>query len=279
MIKVNLTIRGHDLSKVDSPIELANKTQEAGISNLQFAMGASFPDLNSTASAINPGMGTFFKNTFAQKNIQIALLSCYSNLIHPEPEKREEILQKFESYLRYASFFGASMVASETGSVIPDLGYSEENFEDSVFNDLVKVIERLVKQGEKYKTLVGIEAGLNHPLYSVERTKELVATIDSEYLGIILDPTNLITAETHESIELIVKEAFEAYGHKICAIHLKDYVVEGNEIMPVPLGEGIIPYTNILKIIEVYKPYCYVVLEETKDEGIVKARKLIEAIQ
>lgn len=278
MIKVNLTIRGHDLSKVDSPIDLANKTQEVGITNLQFAMGASFPDLNSTGPAINPGMGTYFKNLFSQKNIQIALLSCYSNLIHPEPEKREEILQKFESYLRYASFFGASMVASETGSVIPDLGYTEENFEDAVFEDLVEVVQRLVRKGEEYKTLVGIEAGLNHPLYSVERTKELVEAIDSEYLGIILDPTNLITVETHETIEEIVKEAFKSYGHKICAVHLKDYVVEGDAIIPVPLGEGVIPYESILKIVESYKPYCYVVLEQTQNEGIITARKLIEAI-
>lgn len=278
MIKVNLTVRGHDLTGVSSPNELANRAQEVGITNLQFAMGASFPKLNSTAAAINPGMGTYFKNLFAKKNVQIALLSCYSNLIHPDAEKREEILQKFEAYLRHAAFFGASMVASETGSVLPNLGFSELNFEDAIFEDLVRVIQRLVTKGEEYKTLVAIEAGLNHPLYSVERTKQLVAAIPSEYLGIILDPTNLITAKNHYSIVSIVEEAFKSYGEKICAVHLKDYIVEGEKIVPVPLGEGIIPYKEILKIVECHKPYCYVVLEQTKDEGILKAKNLIEAI-
>lgn len=277
-MNVNLTIRGHDLSNITTPEELAKKTKEVGISNLQFALGASFPQLNSTANAMNPGMGTYFKNTFANEAVQIALLSCYSNLIHPDKQQREEILTKFESYLRHASFFGASMVASETGSVIAGLGYTEENFEDEVFEDLVQVVQRLVKKGEEYKTLVGIEAGLNHPLYSIERTQQLVEAIDSDYLGIILDPTNLITAENHDSMVDMVQEAFEKYGDKICAIHLKDYVVENGKIVPVGLGLGVIKYKEILSIVEAYKPYCYVVLEQTVDQEIVHAKKIIEAL-
>ena len=45
----------------------------------------------------------------------------------------KKILQKFETLSFHARYFGASMVASETGSVIPTLGYSEENFTDEVF--------------------------------------------------------------------------------------------------------------------------------------------------
>ena len=52
-------------------------------------MNASFPDL-SAPEKMNPGMGTFFKNEFQEQGVQIALLSCYSNLIHPEPGEREK---------------------------------------------------------------------------------------------------------------------------------------------------------------------------------------------
>ncbi len=271
----NLVIRGHDLSNIQTPQELAQKTQACGIHNLQFALNASFPNLRADATAMNPGMGTYFKNLFAKHEIQIALLSCYSNLIHPDLAKREEILTKFESYLRYAGYFGAAMVASETGSVIPELGYSEDNFKDETFATLVTVIKRLVKAGEKYKTLVGIEGGLNHPLYSVARTKQLLAEVDSEYLGIILDPTNLVSVATHESMVAIVREAFESYGEKICALHLKDYVIKDDQIVPVSLGKGFINYREILQIVDEYKPYCYIVLEETKDDGIVTAKELL----
>ena len=271
----NLVIRGHDLSNISTPEQLAQQTKSVGIHNLQFALGASFPQLDSSANALNPGMGTYFKNLFAKHDIQIALLSCYSNLIHPDPTKREEILHKFETYLRDAHFFGASMVASETGSVLPNLGYTEDNFSDTVFADLVKVIERLVKTGEKHRTLVGIEAGLNHPLSSIQRTKQLLEAVDSDYLGIILDPTNLITVDTHESIVAIVEEAFQQYGAKICAFHLKDFMIQDGKIVPTSLGKGLIDYPAILKIIQQYKPYCYIVLEQTKNEDIRVAKELI----
>ncbi len=275
----NLVIRGHDLSNVTTPEQLAQETQKVGIHNLQFAMGASFPKMDSSAAALNPGMGTYFKNLFTQHEIQIALLSCYSNLIHPNPQTREAILHKFETYLRYASFFGASMVASETGSVIPNLGYTEKNFHDEVFADLVQVIQRLVKTGEEHKTLVGIEAGLNHPLYSIERTKQLVEAIDSDYLGIILDPTNLITVDNYASMVEMVEEAFEQYGSKICAIHLKDFVIKDGKIKPVALGQGLIDYPAILKIVQKHKPYCYIVLEQTKDQDIITAQQLIAEVK
>ena len=271
----NLALRGHDIFPVETPEELATQVKNYGIHNIQFALNASFPNLPAGKTEINPGMGTYFQQLFAKNEIQIALLSCYSNLIHPEPEKREEILQKFEAYLHHAAFFGAAMVASETGSVMPELGYTEENFADEVFEDLVAVIQRLVSTGEQCRTLVGIEAGLNHPLCSIQRTKELVSRIPSPYLGIILDPTNLITVETAASIVALVQEAFEAYGARICALHLKDFVIKNKQIIPVPLGEGLIDYQKILKIGNQYKPYCYIVLEETTNENILRACELV----
>lgn len=208
----------------------------------------------------------------------MALLSCYSNLIHPDPHEREKILQKFERYLFHARYFGASMVASETGSVIPTLGYSEENFTDEVFDELVTVVQRLVKTGERYQTMVGIEAGLNHPLFSNDRIQELIASVPSDFLGIVYDPTNLITPETASKQVEIVAEAFEKFGERIVCLHLKDYVIEEDRIVSVPLGEGIIPYQAILQIVDQYKPYCYVVLEGTKDEGIKRAVAMIEGL-
>lgn len=273
----NLAVRGHDLTKVCDPQDLACQIAEKGIKNVQFALNASFPEL-SAAAQINPGMGTFFKNEFGQQNVQVALLSCYSNLIHPDPHEREKILQKFERYLFHARYFGASMVASETGSVIPTLGYSEENFTDEVFDELVTVVQRLVKTGERYQTMVGIEAGLNHPLFSNDRIQELIASVPSDFLGIVYDPTNLITPETASKQVEIVAEAFEKFGERIVCLHLKDYVIEEDRIVSVPLGEGIIPYQAILQIVDQYKPYCYVVLEGTKDEGIKRAVAMIQGL-
>ena len=274
---LNMTIRGHDLSGVTSVKELAEQTKKQGIHNLQLALGMSFPDMPSGAANLNPGMGAAIKRELAKEDVQVGILSCYINMIHPDLEIREQLLQKFESYLRHARYFGAAMVASETGCVLPEIRYTEDNFTDEAFADMVAVIRRLVKAGEEAGMLVGIEPGLNHPLYSLERVEQLLAAVQSDHLGIILDPSNLITNEDYQHQVAMVERAFERFGDKIVAVHLKDFKVEDGQIIPVNLGEGLIDYAAIAGIIAKHKPLSYVVLEETKDDHIGEALQLLGA--
>ncbi|EOI6517626.1 sugar phosphate isomerase/epimerase family protein [Enterococcus faecium] len=273
---LNITIRGHDLSQVQTIEDLAEKTKEQGIHTLQLALGLSFPEISSGANEINSGMGNYVKRVLEKQEVSVGILSCYINMIHPDLTIREELLTKFEQYLHYASSFGASMVASETGCVLPEIQYTEENFTDEAFAEAVSVIRRLVKAGEKYQMMVGIEPGLNHPVYSLARVEQLIQAVDSDYLGIILDPTNLITSTNYQEQVQLVEEAFERFGEKICAVHLKDFRVEQEKIVPVNLGDGVIEYTKIKEIIKKNRPYLYVVLEETKNDGIRYGRSLLE---
>lgn len=273
---LNLTIRGHDLSGVHTVEELAKKAKAQNVYTLQLALGLSFKELGSDASDMNAGMGNFMKQSLLQENVHIGILSCYINMIYPDLEVREQLLLKFERYLQYAASFGATIVATETGCVFPEIQYTKENFTEEAFETAVMVIRRLVKAGEKYNMMVGIEPGLNHPIYSLERVCQLIEAVDSDYLGIILDPTNLISSNDYQRQVQLVENAFDLFGKKICAVHLKDFVVEEQQITPVNLGEGVMDYQKITKLIAQKKPYLFVVLEETKDQAIQCAVKLIE---
>ena len=61
---LNITIRGHDLSQVQTIEDLAEKTKEQGIHTLQLALGLSFPEMSSGANEINSGMGKYVKQLF-----------------------------------------------------------------------------------------------------------------------------------------------------------------------------------------------------------------------
>lgn len=273
---INLAVRGHDLTQMVTVEDLAHKIQDIGISNVQLSLSASFPELSSGTENMSPGLGTYIKNTFANSIIQIAVLSCYINLIHPDLEIRETLLQKFESYVKHAKYFGAPMVATETGNVFEDIKFTEKNFTDDVFEMTIQVVERLVKVGEKHQTLIGIEPGLNHPLYSIQKVSEMLTLISSDFLGIILDVTNLISFETYQTYLEILETAFEKFGDKIVAIHLKDFKIVNQEIIPVNLGTGLLDVKGVLEVIKRYKPYLYIVMEETKDDAIVEAKNIIE---
>lgn len=278
MMKLNLVARGHDLSHVQTVDDLAKKVSQQKISTLQLALSRSFPTLPSDGQAINAGMGQYMKNILAKEGISVGILSCYINMIHPDLFVRETVLHQFERYLQYAASFGATMVATETGSV-SEAGYTEKNFSEEAFSQIVEAIRQLVRAGEKYRMMVGIEPGLNHPLYSLDRVAELIETIDSDYLGIILDPTNLITAENHHQQVGLVEEAFERFGEKICGLHLKDYLVsDEGKIIPADLGTGLIDYEAIVTIAQEHRPYLYIVLEETKDDALKHAVSILSHV-
>lgn len=271
----NLAIRGHDLSTQFAIETLAAEIQKMGISNVQLALPLSFPTVSSDAGNLSPGFGTYVKRIFDQSQIQIAVLSCYINMIHPDLATREAALQKFESYIRHAKYFGAPIVATETGNVFETIHYTEENFTDEAFEQVVAAVQRLMATAERHHTIIGIEPGRNHPIYSIERMAALLEKIDSDYLGVILDATNLISVDNYLKQKKLVSQAFESFGDKIVAIHLKDFVIEKGEIVPTNIGQGLMDVGGILTIINQYKPYLNIVMEETKDEAIIRARKLI----
>lgn len=273
-----LAVRGHDLTTGATLEELPQQIAAKGIQQVQLALGISFPYLPSGKEQLNPGMGTHTKQLFAAENIQIAILSCYINMIHPDEEQRELLLQKFEAYIKHAKFFGASMVASETGCVLPEIRYTEENFTESAFQSVVASVKRLAAAGAVHNTLVAIEPGLNHPIYSIERMQALLEAVDSEFIGVILDATNLITAETYLQQKELVADAFAAFGEKIVAVHLKDFIIQNNTVVPVGVGQGVMDIAGILGIINQHKPYITIVLEETKDAAIDTAKQLIDAL-
>lgn len=271
---INFGVRGHDVPFDGTPEDLARGIAATGAHNVQFALNALFPDLKSGAKEINPGMGTYFRRVLAGQGVQIAVLSCYINMIHPDPATRETLLEKFEAYLRHAKYFGAPMVASETGSVLETLGvYTERNFTEDVYLDTVGVIRRLVAAGERYSTLVGIEPGRNHPIHDLATIERLIRDIDSPWMGIVLDPSVFIDGETYDSQIDVIEEAFSRFGDHIVAMHLKDFrPVPGRlELDMVDIGEGVMRVGDALAVVERYRPYLPVITEETKGEAITRA--------
>lgn len=97
------------------------------------------------------------KNIFEDEKITISVLSCYINLIHPDLEEREKRLHQFETYIRYDSMFGAKIVATETGSIYETIYYTEDNYTEEAYEEVLFSVRRLCREAEKYGIIVGIE--------------------------------------------------------------------------------------------------------------------------
>lgn len=272
---INFGARGHDVTWADTPELLAQGLAGYGVHNVQLALPKSFPNLASGTREINPGMGSYIRRVLASRGVDIAVMGCYMNIVHPDPAERERLLRRFEAYLANARFFGAPVVATETGSVDAGPGrYTEDNFTEDMYQQALASIKRLVAFGERVGTMVGVEPGANHPIYDLETTKRLIDDVDSPYLGIVFDPT-ACTTPNGRTVDgsgqvAITRRAFDLFGERIVAVHIDDFTVDETNIHRCNVDEGVMDVRSVLEIVAAKRPLVPVILEHTTDEAIAR---------
>lgn len=263
---MNIGIRAHDMKK--RPLEeLVQEISNKGLTSVQLALSKSF-DFDTGLGRLNPGMAYKIGTAFCNHNIQIAVLGCYINMIHPDQDERRKALERFKEHIRYARDFGCSIVGTETGNVNADIVYTVENFKEEPFQQVVSSVRELVKEAEKFGVIVGIEGGVNHPIYSPKAMKRLLDTIDSNNLQVIFDPVNFLTIENYMQQEEIFTEAIELFGDRIAILHAKDFIVEDNQLKPTAVGKGLLDYDVVIRLIKSKKPFVNILMEETTEPFI-----------
>ncbi|WP_077619412.1 sugar phosphate isomerase/epimerase family protein [Bacillus sinesaloumensis] len=266
-MNINLGIRAHDVEK--RPLEaLVEEIASKGLTSVQLALGKSLDYINTDLGSLSPGLAHYVGSEFSKHQIQIAVLGCYINMIHPDQAERRKSLDRFKEHIRFARDFGCSVVGTETGNVNAEIVYTKENFKEAPFLEVVESVRELVEEAEKFGVIVGVEAGVNHPIYSPKAMKRLLDSVDSNNLQVILDPVNLLTIDTYKNQDEIIKEAFDLLGDRIVILHAKDFIVEGNTLKPVAVGQGLLNYDLVLKYIKEKKPFINILMEETKEPYI-----------
>ncbi|WP_404330095.1 sugar phosphate isomerase/epimerase family protein [Mesobacillus maritimus] len=270
-MKANIGIRAHDIEPL--PLEqLVKEISSKGLSSVQLALAKSFGDQFQTGlGSLSPGLAHHIGRAFRNENLQIALLGCYINMIHPDQKERRKSLDRFKEHIRFARDFGCGIVGTETGNVNADIVYTEENFTEKPYQEVVESVRELVEEAEKHGVIVGIEGGINHPIHTPQRMKRLLDDINSNNLQVIFDPANYLTPDNYLEQEQVFAEAFELFGDRIVILHAKDIVIEDNWIKMVPVGTGLLNYDAVFSYIKKQKPFVNILLESTKEPHITNS--------
>ncbi len=271
MMTLNLGLRAHDL-EVQSIDQLGETVNQLSFRHIQFAPCKSFPTL--THDMLTAGFARRIQHQLKQQQIHVSVLGCYINMAATDVSFREKELATFVRYLRLAHDFGASVVATETGSV--GNGYCLENFHPQAFERVVDAMQYLVVQAEKLGVTIALEAGINHPIYSAPKMIELLHRLNSNNIQLILDVANLITVENAHQQSDIIDEALTLYQDRLVAIHLKDFTVTEDGVKFVPFGQGELLINQLFSFIKQHKPGLYCLFENTKTAHITLAKQIAQ---
>lgn len=186
---------------------------------------------------------------------------------------RKNAVDTFKKCLKFNQILGAAIVGTETA--YPRLSLEEKKIWHPYMMDSVA---RLVEEAERLDVDMALEPVYWHPLEDLETTVEVFEKMNSNRLKMIFDPANVLEFPEIDQ-NAYWKEWLGALGHKIEAIHMKDFVEGPNkEYCPVCLGEGVIRYGEIVKWMKQHKPDIVVVREEldpkTAQKDIAYMRRL-----
>lgn len=266
MKNISIGFRVHDLTCSDEHL-YAQTVVENGGDCVQLAPFKSFSNVRLQNLRLNKQTSTSIYRQFQNQHIEVRILGCYVNIISLSEKKRRDNLKLFKNYLDNSCYFNHAFVGTETGSVSSN-GYTDSNFTESAFQRVLNSVYEIADYAEQKDVDFAIEPGINHPLYSVEKTERLIKLIGSKHLKIIFDLANLMTKENYHEQEKILDDAFLKFGEKICVFHLKDFRADSNKkIEMVPFFKGDLDYRVYLKKIKELsknrKVYC--TFENCKD--------------
>jgi len=273
---IRIGARAHDFGTL-SPSELAGRLADHGLCCAQVALNKAIAGLNLKPGDLNPGLAWEIGQCFREKHVQIAVLGCYINPIHPEGEIRSELLRFFKDHLRYVGDMGGSLVGLETGTpnaqYVPDPNTGNE----ATFLSLVRSIAELVEEAEAYGVKVAVEAVAHHTISTPTRMKRLLDEIRSPNIVVIHDPVNLISSSNFEEQDRLIEEPFQLYGEKIAIIHAKDFTMEGGVYKQVATGFGQLNYKLLCKLLSQHKPGISILLEDSGPETVARGVSHIHA--
>lgn len=255
--------RTHDFGR-HSVEDLPKLLKNNGIEAAQLVLPKGFTEIESY-DQVSSHILDKIKKSFAESQIKIHILGCYMDLGNHDDEIRKNAVDTFKKCLSFGKYLGVGIIGTETA--YPRLSADEKKL---WYPYMIDSLEQLVKEAEKVGQDMAIEPVYWHPLENLDITTKIFEQFKSKHLKMIFDPANVLQyPEINQS--QYWKQWISNLGDKIEAIHMKDFVEGLNkEYIPVPLGEGVMDYSEIIKWLKINKPDIIIIREELEPQNTIK---------
>ena len=280
---LQIGIRLHDVNTTKDKAmqtleERARTAKEEGFRCVHLALAKVISGIVFDDAAMTEGLAMHVKRVFSENALDVAVLGCYLNLAHPDPEKLREIQSRYYANIRVAALSGACMVGTETGAPNAAYKYEPACHSREALNAFLHGLEPVVEEAEKRGVTLAIEPVWTHIVWNADRAREVIDAMGSRNLRIIFDPVNLLSTENVDDRERVIGDAMDKLCDRIAMVHIKDYVRQNGTLENMAAGTGEMDYRSILAFLKARKPYVMATLENTDDTNAVRCRELIENI-
>ena len=264
---MKILIRPHDIGKGTADW-LGKTAHEWGFDGVQLAIAKAVEGQNGNPGTLTPQVISEIRHGFNDYGVEIPLLGAYFNPVHSNKDKVKSGAEKYADHLRHAAEFGAKFVASETGSYNDDKWtYNPKNQTEGAFKEVAEIFRPMPAIAKESGVCMALEGAWGHCMYCPEQLKRLADEIDpgQQNFRFIVDIYNYLYIGNHEERAKIFETCLKLFKGKILGFHMKDYVVNGDELEIAPLGKGLMGWKDFLPLVKAECPDAYLIFEGVKD--------------
>src|SRR3954469_764886 len=277
--------------------ETAKRIRDIGFNTVQ--LDISFKDIDLSTKQITAQKCNTIRDTFRRYNLPVSCISGYTNLVHPNPDKRKNNLDHLKQLIRFAHELGSPYVISESGTFDPDSDWVHhpKNKTEEGYEDCRNVIAELVDLAREHGVTFLVETYVNNVIGSIEETLRLFADIDDPHIGLLMDPTNYFEVHNIDQMDKTLNQIFNALSHKIKISHAKDvkrassaqgvqlanidaseaHALRGVGMIELPApGLGSLNYDLYLKRLSQNYPNIPIIIEHLEESDVPRAKQFLD---
>ena len=277
--------------------ETAKRIRDIGFNTVQ--LDVSFKDIELATDQITSEKCKKIRDTFRRHNLPVSCISGYTNLVHPNADKRKSNLDHLKQLIRFAHELGSPYVISESGTFDADSDWVHhpKNKTEEGYEDCRNVIADLVDFAREHDVTFLVETYVNNVIGSIEETLRLFADIDDPHLGLLMDPTNYFEEHNIDKMDSTLNQIFNALSHKIKIAHAKDVKLAqsaqgvqmanidaseahalrgvGSIELPAP-GLGSLNYDLYLQRLSKHHPNIPIIIEHLDETDVPRAKQFLD---
>ncbi|MGG4035988.1 sugar phosphate isomerase/epimerase [Paenibacillus cisolokensis] len=215
---------------------------------------------------LSPARAEKVRAAFERCGIEVVALSGYTNLVHPDPDKRTRKLEQFERMIDLCEAYGTRWIATETGSLHPTNSWRdcEDNRTDAAWEDLLAAVDRLRSRAAKRGAGLLLEGFVNNVLAEPDQAIRLVEALGSEGIAFVMDPFNYLKPGDMERQPEAFAHIFDCIGPRSPVAHAKDTVYGERGIVTPRAGAGDADWALYASMLAGRLPDVPLVLEHAK---------------
>jgi sugar phosphate isomerase/epimerase len=187
----------------------------------------------------------------AERGITVDSVGGYTNIVHPDPQRRQAEMTRLLTLIRAARSLGSGVVALCTGSRNPESVWRWHPANDApdAWADLLASLSTALCAAEDHDVTLTFEPEVNNVVHTAARARRLLDEIGSPRLKVTFDGANIFHQGELPRMHELLSTAIDLLAGDILLAHAKDLDRDG-DAGHLAAGQGRLDYAHYISLLK-----------------------------